>query len=365
MSWTPTSTLPYLLSRDDSTNTTSTVSSTATCISVTPDSNGYVPEYACGANYNYYPSFSAAVLFALLFGLSTLVHVIQAIVYRKVRLCWVLIMGGLWEFVSFALRSAGSKDQQSTSLAISSQILVLLAPMWVNAFVYMVLGRMIHFFILPDRKIWGFKAAQLAKFFVWLDILSFLTQLGGGSLIQPGQDTNVLLLGIHLYMGGIGMQEFWILVFTAVAVRFWFVLRHIERSGLLTHDIPAGPLASWRWLLIVLLASLALITTRIIFRLVEFSSGLDPSVNPIPFTEAYFYVLDALPMVLAMVLINIVHPGRIMTGPDSEFPRLTRAEKKELKRTRKAEKRVCKEAKLLKLGDAVAMAEVGGSSDAV
>src|SRR5437016_10473816 len=114
-------------------SSTATTSASPTCISVTPDSNGYVPEYACDANYNYYPSFGAAVLFTILFSLTLLAHITQATLYRKLRLTWPLLMGGTWEFVSFALRSAGTKNQQSNSPAFSSQILVLLAPLWLNA----------------------------------------------------------------------------------------------------------------------------------------------------------------------------------------------------------------------------------------
>lgn len=42
--------------------------------------------------------------------------------------------------------------------------------MWINAFVYMVMGRMIYFFV-PNQEIWGVKAIKIAKIFVWLDIV--------------------------------------------------------------------------------------------------------------------------------------------------------------------------------------------------
>ena len=157
---------------------TGTATATATCISVTPDKNGYVPEWACNSNYNYYPSFAAALIFAIVFGITTTLHIYQAFAHKKLRLCWVIIMGATWEFASFALRTAGTKNQQSTPIAFVSQILVLLAPMWVNAFDYMVMGRMIYFFV-PEQKIWGIKGVKIAKIFVWLDVLSFLTQVGG------------------------------------------------------------------------------------------------------------------------------------------------------------------------------------------
>jgi hypothetical protein len=93
-------------------------------------------------------------------------------------------------------------------------------------------------------------------------------------------------------------------------------------------------------LLYALLATLGLITTRIIYRLVEFAAGIDPNSNPLPFHEWYFYVFDAAPMLLALVIMNFAHPGRILVGPGSEFPKgLSRKEKREAKRARKEEQK--------------------------
>jgi hypothetical protein len=160
------------------TTTTTGPSATQSCINVTPGKDGYVPEWACNSNYNYDPSFPAAVAFTVLFGITTFAHIFQAVAYKRIRLCWVVIMGAAWEFISFGLRAAGAKNQQSAALATTSQILLLLAPMWVNAFDYMVLGRMIYFF-LPEQQVWGIKGIKLTKIFVWLDVLSFLTQAAG------------------------------------------------------------------------------------------------------------------------------------------------------------------------------------------
>lgn len=56
---------------------------------------------------------------------------------------------------------------------------------------------------------------------------------------------------------------------------------------------------------------------RIIFRIIEYSRGLQ---STIPNHEAYQYCLDSLPMLLALVLLNLVHPGRIMKGKASDLP---------------------------------------------
>jgi hypothetical protein len=90
---------------------------------------------------------------------------------------------------------------------------------------------------------------------------------------------------------------------------------------------------------------------RIIFRLIEFSSGAG-SNNTLIYHEWPIYSLDALPMFLAILLLAIWHPGRFLVGPESHFPKLTRkekkmmkAEKKEAKRQKKEQKKMEKEAK--------------------
>jgi hypothetical protein len=55
--------------------------------------------------------------------------------------------------------------------------------------------------------------------------------------------------------------------------------------------------------------------------LIEFSSG-NTSSNPLPFHEAYFYALEAVPMLFAIFVFNITHPGLTLVGPQSELPSL-------------------------------------------
>lgn len=56
---------------------------------------------------------------------------------------------------------------------------------------------------------------------------------------------------------------------------------------------------------------------RIIFRLCEYAQGFKSSI---PTHEAYQYCLDSLPMLCALVILNVIHPGRIMPGKASDLP---------------------------------------------
>jgi hypothetical protein len=93
----------------------------------TPGLDGYVPAEACNALWVYFPNFAAAVAFSILFGILTIAHLSQAVVYHN-GFCWVIVMAALWETGAYAFRALGSKDQQSSGIATVAQILVLVAP---------------------------------------------------------------------------------------------------------------------------------------------------------------------------------------------------------------------------------------------
>lgn len=158
-------------------------------------------------------------------------------------------------------------------------------------------------------------------------------------------------------MGGIGLQELFILCFTGMLITLHRRLLVQEQRGIMLDRLHNGPL-SWRWLFYGMYFALTMITVthpssslqtslsdadlknkkvRIIFRICQYSSGTGAN-NAMLTHEAYEYVLDASPMFLALVALNVAHPGRVMSGPASSWPRLSRKEKKELKRQKKAEK---------------------------
>jgi hypothetical protein len=337
-----------------STISTSTVSAaitaTATCITATPDKNGHVPPDDCRNIWFYYPSIAAAIVVSILFGISTVIHIVQARHYRM-KFCWVIIMAGIWETTGFILRILAAKHQTSLGLYVPEELLILLAPIWINAFDYMLLGRMVHFF-LPEKKVFGLRASKFALVFVTFDILSFIVQAIGGSVLSQGSNESrkTLDLGLHIYMGGVGAQEAFILFFTTLTIVFHRRMLELERQGILEQK--GKP--AWRPLLYTLYFSLILISIRIIFRLVQYASGF---TSAIPTHEAYFYGLEALPMVIALFIMNVSHPGRTLVGPDADYPKKTKEEKK-------AEKQAKREAKEAKKRGQVLQQEIKSEGDA-
>ncbi|TVY84053.1 Protein RTA1 [Lachnellula suecica] len=280
---------------------------------ITPDKNGYVPPGTCGSLYQYYPSFAAAIVFSIIFGVLSFVHIFLAAKF-KTKFAWVVIMGALWETISFAARSVSTRFQQSSGIELVSSLFVLLAPLWVNAFAYMVLGRLLYFFH-PRRSILSIPASGLAFAFVVLDFISFVIQLVGGSWAGPNDPEAKVMKGIHIYMGGIGLQQFFIFVFLGLAIKFHLEMKAYERSGM----VRSGK--GWMKMLCATYASLGFITIRIFFRLIQFSAGRTSTSSGLISHESYFYILEAMPMVLAISCFLVVHPGTVIPR-DEKMPGL-------------------------------------------
>jgi hypothetical protein len=126
-------------------------------------------------------------------------------------------------------------------------------------------------------------------------------------------------------MGGVGVQQFFILVFFFYAIKFHRIILQQIRQGIegvsnalpLLYAIYAVLTLITVRHLIPLTSTATFVKMRIIFRLVEYSHGFKSNI---PSHEAYQYGLDSVPMLFALVILNFIHPGRIMPGKESDLP---------------------------------------------
>ncbi|KAK4118503.1 hypothetical protein N657DRAFT_371230 [Parathielavia appendiculata] len=288
-----------------------------TCTTAIPDSRGYVPPTACNAHYGFYPSWEWNLVFAIAFFLASLLHIAQMLAHKK-WFCWVVVMGALWEYACFLLRTLGAFDQQNVMFATVSTMLFLLAPLWINAFVYMVVARLVYFLLPPSsQRILGLSPRWLAKVFVAADVVSFFIQAAGGGMLADQDGGDTAETGQRVYMAGIGVQLLFVVLFVVVTALFTRRLERLMKVGLL--EVSCDP-ALIRHLVWSVFGVIVLIVVRIVFRFVEFSGGVSAS-NPILANEAYQLGLDAFPMLIALLVMNAVHPGKVLIGPESSFPR--------------------------------------------
>ncbi|KAH8681072.1 RTA1 like protein-domain-containing protein [Xylariales sp. PMI_506] len=252
------------------------------------------------------PSLGASIFFLVLFLLTTLAHVAQAIYYRR-QYSIIIIMSAFGQTLTYIFRTISIKKPSSLSDYEAWFILMLITPVLTNAFVYMVFGRMVWNYT-AGHQIWKIKAWHFSIVFVLLDAIALLIQIYGAAKAATAVETDTSLDGLHVYMGGVAIQQVFILGFCLYAGKLFAIMKRSPMSSENRNGL---------WLLKTLFAVLLLITLRIGFRLGEYSQGLQ---STIPNHEAYQYCLDSLPMLAALVLFNIVHPGRIMNGKGSEIP---------------------------------------------
>ncbi|OKL56095.1 hypothetical protein UA08_08788 [Talaromyces atroroseus] len=271
-----------------------------------------------GTYWSFCPNVGAAGAFLAFFLLAFLVHVAQGIYHRK-WYTWVIAMSALWQTITYILRIVSIKTPASLGDYAGWFVLILVAPLWTNAFVYMVFGRMVWNYV-PDASIRGIRAWKFGMYFVVLDIIAFIIQVSGAASAESSNTETVAqtLQGIHIYMGGVALQQVFIFVFCYFAYELWHSLHKQQKSGIkVSTASPNLSIQSGLVLLYALGMVLVLITLRILFRLAEYAHGL---TSTIPNHEAYQYCLDSLPMLLAFVILSVVHPGSIMKGPECEIP---------------------------------------------
>ncbi|OAA59756.1 RTA-like protein [Niveomyces insectorum RCEF 264] len=258
--------------------------------------------------WSFCPNLGASVFFLVLFAGTTIAHVVQAIRYRKLY-CWVIIMSSLWQFLTYIFRTISIQSPASFGDYAAWFVLILIAPLWTNAFSYMVFGRLVWNYT-DAQSIWGLRAVRFGTVFVVLDIVAFIIQVYGAANAASNTATDAQVLrALHVYMAGVGIQLLFILICCAFGVKLFFTIR-AESAGR-RNARPAFALLYTQF------AVLLLVVIRIIFRIVEYSSGLTSSI---PNHEAFQYCLDTLPMFIALVLYSVVHPGRILRGPETEMP---------------------------------------------
>ncbi len=200
----------------------------------------------------------------------------------------------------------------------------------------MVVARLVHFLLPPaDQKVCGLSPRWLAKVFVAADAVAFVVQAAGGGMLAGEGAGETADMGRKVYMAGIGIQLGFVIAFVGVAAVLYLRLERLIRVGLWEAkcDVVLMRRLVWAILTVVVLIVVShplylcrreahqAWQIRIVFRFIEFSGGANAS-NPVLANEAYQLGLDGLPMLLALILLNLVHPTKVLKGPESSFPRI-------------------------------------------
>lgn len=76
------------------------------------------------------PSMPAAILFTILFALTTCEHLLQALFYRKAY-CWVIVVSGLAQTVNYIFRVISINNPNSLGPYATWFVLILVSHPWI------------------------------------------------------------------------------------------------------------------------------------------------------------------------------------------------------------------------------------------
>ncbi|KAL2822415.1 RTA1 like protein-domain-containing protein [Aspergillus granulosus] len=249
--------------------------------------------------YYYAPSAPAGAIFVALFGICTILHIYQLLRTRT----WFMIpftIGGALETIGYigrVLSSVESPDFTKGPYIIQSA-LILIAPAFLAASIYMILGRIIAMLQAEECSI--IKLRFLTKIFVAGDVLSFLMQASGAGIMV--KDANSAETGEKIIVGGLFVQIIFFAFFIITASVF--ELRMARRRISVSPELQS----IWRRHMVALCFTSILILIRSVIRVVEYLMGYDSFLMR---HEVFIYVFDAMFMFIVLLVLNWMHPSEI------------------------------------------------------
>ncbi|KAF2017603.1 RTA1-domain-containing protein [Aaosphaeria arxii CBS 175.79] len=243
--------------------------------------------------YGYTPSIVVGVLGCVLFLVALIAHLFQLLKYRS----WyfsTMIVGIAFEIVGYAFRCLSAKvSPYRVNFFVIQYFFIVVAPVFFAAAIYTVLSILIN---STGRQYAPLAPKLILWIFITCDVVATIVQIAGAALIgiaysnrkDPTTPNNILL-------GGLAFQAFSVLVFIILFASFMWKARRV-----LLKVVSKG-------FYFAFILSVIMIYLRVCFRLAETAEGLMENLST---HEVYFGTLEFMPVVIAVWLLAIWHPGR-------------------------------------------------------
>ncbi|KAJ7263443.1 RTA1-domain-containing protein, partial [Mycena rebaudengoi] len=257
--------------------------------------------------YGYVPHEFVAIVFLVLFGISTILHIGQATYYRMWWLFPTACLCGLGELVGWSGRLWSSFSPTVDVPFMMQIICTFLAPTPLVAVNFILLSWIV---IRLGTRYARLSPIMYAVIFITSDFVSLAIQGAGAGMAANASDsaTASRVRGAHIMLAGQLFQFVAILIYISLAVDF---LVHHRK------DMPINPVRGGRrpsdtkvkTMIAGLAFSTLILTIRAIYRIIEQADGWYGRIHH---TEVYFNVLDGGMITIAMFVLNFAHPGRLL-----------------------------------------------------
>ncbi|KAJ9151320.1 Rta1 domain-containing protein [Pleurostoma richardsiae] len=250
----------------------------------------------------YKPSLALAIVGTVLYSISWVWLSYLTIFKYRAWFFICVVVGALIEVVGYAIRCYSVQNQTQVGPFATTLSLIVLAPLFVAAGNYLLIGRLIRAVLPPSHHtVLRVPARLLTRLFVACDVVSFLVQCSGSGVASSSSwSGSAADAGVGILIAGLVIQVVTFCAYGVILARF--------RSLVARLAVPGAP-EGWRWVLRAVYVSSALILLRSVYRVVEFAEG----VHGYAFTHEWmFWVFEALPMIVAITVFCIWHPAKYL-----------------------------------------------------
>lgn len=168
----------------------------------------------------------------------------------------------------------------------------VVAPVFFSASIYTILTFLIN---AVGRQYSPLPPRALLVVFVVSDVVATIVQIAGAASIGKAESNrNDPTTANNILLAGLAFQVFSFLIFIVLLAIFLYRARKVSTAALMPFTM-------------ALCAATFLVYLRTCFRLAETAEGLQRNLST---HEAYFGCLEFAPIVVAVFIFNIWHPGK-------------------------------------------------------
>ncbi|KAK2820008.1 hypothetical protein FQN49_007813 [Arthroderma sp. PD_2] len=256
--------------------------------------------------YHYFPSKPAAIIFAILYIASSVLHDVQYNATRPQKFTMPFVLGTTFSSIGFVARSLSALKvgDPRTVWRISSMFILGAGPTYAGAD-YFVCGRIFSYV----RSAAPISPLRTVRTFIVFDFLAEIGVWVGAGLMDSRGDPNSTKakLGLNLIRSAVIIQLALFICF--VFVLFAFQVRATSRGFWKASHQKVGGTPGWVKVIYTLYASSLLIAVRSGYHIAEHFLPLDHQFRT---TEAPFLCLEALIMFINVAMFNVFRPGNLL-----------------------------------------------------
>jgi len=284
------------------------------------------------------PNLAFNICMIVIWGILLACQIVQ-VIYKQYWFSTAFICTGILEVLGYIGRTWSHSDTSLMDPFLLNMICLTIAPVFTMGGIYYQLAKLL--------EVYGAKFGQwppiiYSYVFIASDIVSLAIQAaGGGTAGMAVADKKGTKEGTHIFVAGLALQVFSMLVFMFLWFHFLyqiFIKTRIQHAKVSKFSwsllkIPSEEIdylykpkyrnmrvpsrIPFKYFTLAMTGAVLTIFTRCVYRLAELAEGWEGNLIT---HEWYFIILDAVMMSIATICMTVFHPGMAFEGRTQSIP---------------------------------------------